>query len=80
MTNQEKQYIQGFNNGYLLEKFEPTLLATVLKDLSPTTPYLEGLIEGKDQLELEHSQKELDDLHRLRDDTLSRDNDLEKDV
>lgn len=79
MKEQEELYIRGFNNGYILKKFEPTLLAAVLNNLSPTTPYLDGLLSGKDQFELEKFEKQVEDLDDLRNQSVSRENDLEKD-
>jgi len=35
MILNEKQFIIGFNNGYLLARFEPQILNAVLKEIMP---------------------------------------------
>jgi hypothetical protein len=80
MNQEEQQFIKGFNNGYILQKYEPDLLSQLIHTLLPSNWYLEGFFAGKEEYELEQSQKELDDLHRLRDQTRGQEHDLEHDV
>jgi hypothetical protein len=74
----EKRYIQGFNSGYLLAKHEPTLLSKIITGLTPANDYLEGLFEGKQQLELENTKRQLNELQQLRNQSKDRENDLDK--
>jgi len=76
----EKKYIQGFNSGYLLAKHEPALLSKIITGLTPANDYLEGLFEGKEQLELENTRNKLNDLQQLRDKSRDRENDLDRDL
>ena len=62
----EKQYVTGFNNGYILAKHEPGLLSKIVKNLSSTTNYLQGLFSGKEEYELEHSRVHENELNLLR--------------
>jgi hypothetical protein len=75
----ENQFITAFNNGYTLAKYEPKLLDTVTKNLSPTNTYLEGLFEGKEQYAKEYTQDKLTDLDNLRGNTQEKDKDLGRD-
>ena len=47
MVLNETQFITGFNNGYLLAKFEPKLLNVVLKHIQPTNSYIMGQASGQ---------------------------------
>lgn len=76
----EKQYIQGFNNGYTLAKYEPDLMTKIIKNIHPTNDYLDGLFSGKVEYELEHTRTQLDDLKRVRNESQNRENDLERDI
>ena len=72
----EKHYIQAFNNGYTLAEYEPRLLNTISKNLTPSNMYLNGLLDGKDQFEFEKDKIILDKLSQLRNETSGRNNDL----
>lgn len=78
--DEQENFIKGFNNGYILSKYEPALLSQLIHTLQPSNNYLEGFFSGKEEFELENSTKELDDLHRLRNKSVSRENDLEHDA
>lgn len=78
MEENEAIYIRGFNQGYLLARYEPSLLAMVVKNVSPAGDYLQGFFSGKEEYELEQSQTRLDELSRLREETKDRDHDLER--
>ena len=62
----EKQYSNGFNNGYQLSKYEPDLLSKLIKNIQPSAGYLEGFFSGKEEYEIEKAKEKLDDLDRLR--------------
>lgn len=74
---QQEQYTEGFNNGYLLAKYEPKLLTKLLKQLVPSGDYLEGLFSGKEECEREYTLSQLNELARLRDNNRERDQNLE---
>ena len=62
MNFPEKQYIKGFNHGYLLTKYEPGLVNQLTKTLQPKTDYLDGFFSGKEEYELEQNLAQLRDL------------------
>ena len=74
----EKKYKDGFNNGYLLAKHEPDLLADIVKTLEPSNDYLQGLFSGKEEFERENTRTQLDELHRLRDQAQDRESELDR--
>jgi hypothetical protein len=76
----EKRYIQGFNSGYLLAKHDPALLSKIITGLTPTNDYLEGLFEGKEQLELENTKSQLNELQKLRSKSKDKTKGLEDDI
>lgn len=49
----DKQYIKGFNHGYLIAKHDPELAKKVIKPDNNRTEYLKGLISGKQEYRLE---------------------------
>jgi hypothetical protein len=77
MEQNEATYTNGFNNGYLLAKYEPSLLEQVLKQLAPSSEYLEGLFSGREEYQREYTRTQLDGLSRLRDNTQDRDREVE---
>lgn len=74
---QKNQYMQGFNSGYFLAKFEPGLLSKLLNQLTPVGDYLEGFFSGKEQFELEYTHKQINELDQLRKNFEDRDKGLE---
>lgn len=74
--NTEKQYIQVFNNGYILVQHEPVVLKIISQNLSPNNFYLQGLFSGKYQLELEVIQDELSELQQLRSQSQNKERDF----
>lgn len=48
-----KNYVKGFNNGYLLSHHAADLADTVIDRLEGTEDYLQGLKDGKQQYEKE---------------------------
>ena len=77
---QEKQFITGFNNGYLLAKFLPELLIRLVKNLTPTNEYFQGFFSGSKEFEMENSKRQLDDLRRIRTQTKRLGRDFEKEI
>ncbi len=51
---------KGFNNGYLLQKHEPTIIEDVLKEIAPTDlPYVYGLKSGSAEFKKEQFHERL---------------------
>jgi len=63
MELNEKQFIAGFNSGYLLAEYEPVLLTSLLSNISPINSYISGMSFGQKEFELEHR---LDEISKLR--------------
>lgn len=57
--NTEKQYIQAFNNGYILTYYEPDFSKLITKNLTPSNNYLQGYFAGKKEIELENNKNQL---------------------
>lgn len=76
--NAEKKFMKGFNHGYTLAGHEPDLLNKIVKNLNSTNDYVQGIVSGKDEFELEKSRTHLDDLNRLRNKSQDRDRALER--
>ena len=64
--NTEQQYIQAFNNGYILAQHGSKILNTLTKSLTPSNNYLEGFFAGKEEFELERNKHQLFELGKLR--------------
>lgn len=54
----EKEYIKGFNSGYLLSKHDPELLEKILKTPNDSG-YLKGMETGKKQHDREKLLEQL---------------------
>ncbi|HUZ59426.1 MAG TPA: hypothetical protein VMU83_11650 [Hanamia sp.] len=76
--NKEIKFIKGFNHGYTLAKYEPGLLSKIVKDINSKNDYVQGIVSGKEEFELEKSRTHLDDLTRLRTKSKDQDRDLER--
>jgi len=63
---EEQQYQKGFNNAYVLAEHEPVLLDAITKELAPTTEYLGGFLDGKQQFEFDRERIQLEELKGLR--------------
>jgi hypothetical protein len=74
----EKNYTVGFNNGYLIAKFEPLLTEKITQNLQPNNEYLEGFFSGKEEYEHEKSLEQFNELQRLRNGSKDRELDLEQ--
>jgi hypothetical protein len=76
--NAEENYTVGFNNGYLIAKYEPMLTEKITQNLQLNTEYIEGFLLGKEEYEIEKSLEQFNELQRLRNATKDREQDLEK--
>ena len=52
-----KEYVKGFNNGYLLRKNQPILMKNLEQGIKGDTPYVQGLKDGNVEYEKELNQK-----------------------
>ena len=62
----EKQFIAGFNSGYLLAVYEPQMLTSLLQNIKPVNSYISGMAFGQKEFELEQMKTHLNDLGQLR--------------
>lgn len=75
----EKQYIQAFNNGYVLAQHEPDFSDMLTPSLTPINSYLQGFLAGSKQHELETNKEQLFDLQQLRNKSQNRNKGLGRD-
>jgi len=52
-----KEYVKGFNNGYLLRKHQPMLMKNLEQGIKGDSPYVQGLKDGNVEYEKELNQK-----------------------
>ena len=57
-----KEYIKGFNSGYLLRKHKPILIKNLEPGLKGNSPYVTGIKDGSKEYEKELDRK-LERLH-----------------
>ena len=74
----EEIYIKGFNSGYIMAEHKPELLDVVTKNTPNKNEYIEGMKDGKEQLEIEKIEEQVKDIEDLRSRSSSRDNGLER--
>ncbi len=53
METDEKLYMQGFNNGYLIAKHDPELAAKLTTQTNDQSDYFQGLVLGKQEYDKE---------------------------
>ncbi|MBK7800064.1 MAG: hypothetical protein IPJ53_13255 [Saprospiraceae bacterium] len=66
MELNEKQFISGFNSGYLLAEYEPQILTVLLKNTQTVNSYLSGMSCEKKEYELLQSKGHLNELNQIR--------------
>jgi hypothetical protein len=66
MEVNEKQFIAGFNNGYLLAEYEPQILNSILQNIKPDNSYVFGLTFGQKEYDFRKDQNHLDEFELLR--------------
>lgn len=66
MEINEKQFIKGFNHGYVLAEYEPQLLSALLKGFQTINSYTSGISYGQKEYELERTKGQLDELDKIR--------------
>ena len=77
MKLDEKQLIRGFNNGYLLAKYEPHISLKFTEDKPLSNSYIRGMILGQTEFKMELTQSRLNELNQLR--NQSNEKELDKD-
>jgi ribosomal protein S8 len=58
MTKEEKEHLDGFNDGYVLQEYKPQLLEQILR-VPNKNGYFQGLKDGKKQMEKELFKQQL---------------------
>ncbi|KAB2879764.1 hypothetical protein F9K33_07980 [bacterium] len=53
MKTPEELIQKGFNDGYLLAKYQPELAVKLAQQQNPQSPYYTGLVSGKAEYEAE---------------------------
>lgn len=48
----DKQYIKGFNHGYLLAEYDPELAKQIVKNPNVESEYFKGIVSGKQEYDL----------------------------
>jgi len=43
----EKRYVNGYNDGYILSRYEPELIKNMMQYTPKDNPYFEGMAAGK---------------------------------
>lgn len=64
MEKLEQLFIKGFNTGYVLARYDATLIKDLMSHLNQVSPYIQGLFLGQKEFELERINTRLADLDR----------------
>ncbi len=80
MDIKEHEFIMGFNNGYLIAKYQAELLKKVVKNIMPKNNYFEGFLLGKDQYYVEKTNERLKDLKDIRIQSKNREIDFDRNL
>jgi hypothetical protein len=65
MEKERNQYVKGFNHAYLLAKYKPELLKSILNTKSQND-YIQGLYDGKVEFEKSKVKSRSQELKNLR--------------
>lgn len=49
----DKQYIKGFNHGYILAEHDPELAKKIVKQPNLGSEYFKGIVSGKQEYDIE---------------------------
>ena len=63
---EEKSYASGFNTGYILAEFEPKILDSILKNIQPITPFIDGLKCGQIEYQQVLLQNRINSIKQLK--------------
>ncbi|MBK7357723.1 MAG: hypothetical protein IPI45_13735 [Saprospiraceae bacterium] len=72
MELNEKQFVSGFNSGFVLAEHEPAMLNILLTNIRPTNSYITGLQSGQKEYQTYKANIELSNLRIAK----NRDSDL----
>ena len=64
MEVQEKQFIKGFNDGYLVAEHEPELASQLSKHLNDHNEYFKGVVSGTKEFQMEKVREQLKGMSR----------------
>jgi hypothetical protein len=78
MEEGEKTYVEGFNAGYKLAKFQPDLVEKIQSSLSESIEYERGLIEGIQEWEREKEKIRAEELENLRSESQDQEQDISR--
>lgn len=68
MMDAEKELLDGYNAGYLIEKYRPELAKQLIAGLSGVDmPYIEGFVAGSRESTVEKVQNRTKALQKLKD-------------
>jgi hypothetical protein len=73
MDEQDKKFTKGFNNGYLIAKYQPDLFEKIEKSSNSGNEYFKGMLSGKK--EYDHEKK----IIRFANEKIKRTKNLDKD-
>lgn len=54
-----KQYIKGFNHGYILAQHDPELAKQLVKRIKSDNHYFKGIVSGKQEYDIEKIREKL---------------------
>lgn len=74
----EKQYVQGFNNGFLLAQYQMEIYNSIVNSITSKSAYTEGMRDGKEQLETGQKKEKMTNLQQLRDKGRSNERGMER--
>ena len=78
MEEQEKNYVDGFNAGYKLGKYQPDLVEKIQSSLNESVEYERGLLEGLREWEREKEKIREAELNSLREEGQDQEQDIER--
>ncbi len=76
--NKEKEYIDAFNNGYLIAQFEPDLSKILSQSVISASCLLQVFFAGKKQFEIENARNQIIELQNLRNHSQTKESNLER--
>ena len=72
----EKKFTKGFNAGYLIAKYEPELVAKIVKLPNDKSDYFKGIVSGKQEYDMEKIKGRLKGI--TKDNTPTKGKNIEK--
>jgi hypothetical protein len=78
MEQNQHFYKKGFNAGYIIAQHEPELYGKLRDQLTPTTEFLSGFIEGGKELEKHKTRTLITEMKSIRVNRKTREDDLDR--